>query len=110
MEVRPSEGDDSDSDQVAGDVSVDEAEYSKIYFGEGAGVSGWVSIRTSVIEQQSVPLVRSHTVEEPNEVSGNTIKLNFSKELPVNGWTAVESDIVTSRIEPIAEEAMKPAS
>lgn len=110
VEVRPSEGDDSDSDQVAGDVSVDEAEYSKIYFGEGAGLSGWVSIRTSVIEQQIVPLVRSHTVEEPNEVSGNTIKLNFSKELPVNGWTAVESDIVTSRIEPIAEEAMKPAS
>jgi len=82
--------------------------YSKIYFGDKANLSGWTSIRTTVAENQIVPLVHEHKMEDPAD--GEAVKLNFAKELSVSGWTDVKADIVHDVIEPLAEAALEPES
>jgi DNA excision repair protein ERCC-2 len=79
--------------------------YSKIYFGEEAGLAGWVPVSTHIAEEEIIPLVYEHTVEDGGE---DTIKLNFAKELSASGWTDVKAEVVRSEIEPIARRARKP--
>jgi DNA excision repair protein ERCC-2 len=87
--------------------TIDADSYSKIYFGEEAGLSGWVSVSTRVAENEIVPLVYENTVER-GDSGEDTIKLNFAKELSASGWTDVKANVVLSEIEPIARDARKP--
>jgi len=82
--------------------SDDDVEYSKIYFGDESNLSGWVAIDREIAEQVICPLVRKHTVDDPETTDVDTIKLNFAKELPVSGWTDVEASAVYDKIEQIA--------
>ncbi|UVE52045.1 DEAD/DEAH box helicase (plasmid) [Haloferax larsenii] len=79
--------------------------YSKIYFGDGSNLSNWTPIRTDIAENEIIPLVREHTVDE--ESGTEYIQLNFAKELSVSGWTKVDAEIVHAKIEPIAKRARK---
>ena len=81
------------------------ATYSKIYFGDGSSLSNWTPIRTDVAENEIIPLVREHTVDE--ESGTEYIQLNFAKELSIGGWTKVDAEVVRSQIEPIAKRARK---
>ncbi|ELY29401.1 DEAD_2 domain-containing protein [Halogeometricum borinquense DSM 11551] len=81
------------------------ATYSKIYFGDGSNLSNWTPIRTDIAENEIIPIVREHTVDE--ESGTEYIQLNFAKELSVSGWTKVDAEIVHTQIEPIAKRARK---
>jgi len=85
------------------EYSVDSARIAKVYFGKEASLSGWVTLQADVVENEIVPLVQEHEVEDDEGVE--TISLNFSKELSVNGWATVCADVVLKEIEPIAEDA-----
>lgn len=85
------------------EYSVDPTKTAKVYFGKEANLAGWTTLKTDVVENEIVPLVREYEVEDDEGVE--TISLNFSKELSVNGWTTVRADIVREKIEPIAENA-----
>lgn len=79
--------------------------YSKIYFGANSKLSNWTPIETEVAENEIIPLVREHTVEEGDDIE--SVQLNFAKELSVSGWTQVDAEVVHSQIEPIAKRARK---
>lgn len=95
-------GDREQESEATGDTEAGPTSYSKIYFGDGATLSGWTPIETDVAENEIIPLVREHEVDDDSE---DTIQLNFASELSASGWTKVRSDVVLDRIEPIAKEA-----
>jgi DNA excision repair protein ERCC-2 len=84
------------------------AQYSKIYFGSGAGLSSWVAVERNIAEEEIIPLVSQHEVPNPDEADVDTIQLNFASELSASGWTTVEASVVRNEIEPIARRAQKP--
>jgi DNA excision repair protein ERCC-2 len=90
----------SNSDQT-------EVKTEKVYFGDGSALGGWTEMPTVVIEETIIPIVENHTVPEERvseEAAPNVIKLNFTKGLSMGGWTNVRADVVTNRIEEIAQE------
>jgi DNA excision repair protein ERCC-2 len=96
------EDDDTSEVKEQSDAAVwkdsDEVTHSKVYFGSGANLSGWIPVRTDVVRKKIVPLVQNNSPAETH------IKMNFASEIGINGWTKVEHSTVVDKIEPLAEE------
>jgi|AntDeeMinimDraft_5_1070356.scaffolds.fasta_scaffold02889_1 DNA excision repair protein ERCC-2 len=106
-EIEPIAKSDAARPSTAGTSSDTDSEsesYSKLYFGEGANLSGWTPVRTDIAENEIVPLVKANTIENPDNTDVDTIKMTFASELSVNGWTDIKADTVLDDIEPIAEK------
>lgn len=72
---------------------------SKIYLGEGVGLSGWIQIPREVVFEKIAPLVAHNQVSDEN----NGVKVNFSSDVPVSGWKTVDEDTVVEEILPLVK-------
>lgn len=72
---------------------------SKVYFGNGVGLSGWIQVPSEIIFEEIAPLVANNQVSDET----NGVKVNFSSDVPVSGWKTVDERIVVEEIIPIVK-------
>jgi len=73
---------------------------SKIYFGDGSPIDGWVPIPTETAEREVIPIVKQNEVDDES----SAIYMNFSSDLSIGDWWMVDGKVVKQRIEPVVEE------
>lgn len=78
-----------------------DGDYSKIYLGDGANMTGWIPVKTAIVENEIVPLVERFTVEDDD---ADTISVNFTSDVSISGWSAVDAGVVIRKIEPLVEK------
>jgi hypothetical protein len=79
----------------------------KIYFGEGAELSGWIPFALSDIEDKIIPIIQKGKIDD-REVNGNdVVKINSTKGVELNGWVNVEKSVVKRELDPIADDNRK---
>ncbi len=78
-----------------------ESEISKIYLGRGSELSGWIPVNEQAMFEQIAPLINESIVQDDNTQS---VKVNFSDDVPLSGWKEVDTTIVTEQIEPLIQK------
>lgn len=89
--------------EKADDISTPEPiqyDTSKVYIGNGSRLGGWIPVKREIVFEKIAPLVTRNRGEE----SELTMKVNFSKDVPISGWNDVDVDIVKEKIEPLVRE------
>lgn len=78
-----------------------DGEVSKVYVGQGGGIDGgnWIPLPREVVFEEIAPQVRSNRVSD----SAPHVKVNFSSDVPISGWTQVDRDVVRDQIVPLIE-------
>jgi len=87
-----------DSDSGTSNPEPSEPEVSKVYLGDGSRLDGWIPVPKQIVFDKIAPLVSKNGVDN-SKIPG--IKMNFSKDVPISGWSEVDADIVSNEIEPL---------
>ncbi|WP_313692217.1 DUF7389 domain-containing protein [Halorarum halobium] len=79
-----------------------DGEVSKVYVGQGSGIGGasWVPLPREVVFEEIAPMVRRNRVDDD---SAPHVKMNFSSDVPISGWTNVDPDVVREVIMPLID-------
>ncbi len=89
----------AETEEVQGNQANPIPDTSKVYLGEGVGLSGWIQVPREVVFEEIAPLVAHNQVSDEH----NSVKVNFSSDVPVSGWKTVDKEIVVEEILPLVK-------